>query len=229
MAPEVAPVFHRNQYASAEIYDALSALRSGKIGIPFLFVGMSGAGKSRISRLLAGELEFSRMEVDAVLAERIQEKFHLDIADVEALGEFLGRPDKKHKKYAQKERQLLEMERQVMADAASWNVSLLDLSGSALYHPIELQRLLHGRIVVCMDVPKNQMKKMFHVYQETPKPVFFNGQYDTQKSREENYKALLQWRLPIYRHIANLLLSKWDCKGKNAVEVVDMMKLAIQE
>ena len=202
-----------------EVYDALSALQCGKVDIPFLFVGMSGAGKSSTTNILARDLSLQRKELDAVFANRVEKELRLKMADVAALGEFLGQPDTDYPTYRERELQLLKHERQVMVAAAEWDVPLLDLSGSALYHPEALQELINGRIVICMDIPDDRLSQMFIKYQKNPKPVFFHGKYNPKLSLKRNYQTLLLYRRSIYREIANVSLSKWEYKREKGVEV----------
>ena len=189
------------------------------------FVGMSNAGKSHRSRRLRDECDFMWYEVDQHIANK------LGLADVSAVGEWMGEPTEAG--YQEKEQEYARMEEACThlhhLDTQGKNL-VFDTTGSVIYVSPQAQDWLHSQcLVVHIDVGEQSIEKMTNKYLADPKPVAWDGwleQLDNESDEEalrRCYPLLLRDRLVKYRafaHISIPVAELYDTPGEEALRVI---------
>lgn len=178
-----------------------------------IFLGMSGLGKTHWSKALSQKFCYRHYEFDEMIG-RSKDFLHIvegckgvDLA--EKCGNYFGKPWDEG--YAEKERRYLKIEKKLM-DGKYPDGSILDLTGSAIYHLPELRKLRQTGIVICLDSSKKAINEMFNTYISHPKAVCWNGMF-MRKGKESNkialarsYKRLLMHRAELYRKNSDVII-----------------------
>lgn len=187
----------------------LGSPRNRKYSI--LFLGMSGSGKTYWSKKLAEKFKLSHAEFDELignsreLANLIKNYPGKDSA--ERLGNYFGKPWSKG--YKSKERHFLSIEKRLLSGKYSPG-SILDLTGSAIYHPGQMERIAKTGLVIYLETSKEAQKEMFRIFISDPKPICWNGLFK-KRGRESNgealercYPLLLRYRAKLYGKYADV-------------------------
>jgi len=178
-----------------------------------IFLGMSGAGKTHWSRILAEEYKLKHIEFDQLIA--LSKEFSNLIKDIpgkdenEKMGNYFGRPGSEGFKL--KEEKYLDIEKRFMAERFPHGV-ILDLTGSAIYHTFELKRVDRTGLIIYLQTSKEAQQEMFEMYINDPKPVCWKGMF--QKNSDESdeealtrcYPMLLEYRTILYEKYADITL-----------------------
>ena len=129
--------------------------------------------------------------------------------ETEKLGSYFGRPW--GKKFQAKENQYLEIEKNLMSKEYPLG-SILDLTGSAIYHAFQLGSLSEKGLVICLESSEQFRHEMFKNYINDPKPVCWNGIFQ-KKDNETNEEALsrcyillLEYRSKLYHEYADVII-----------------------
>ena len=108
-----------------------------------IFLGMSGSGKTYWSKKLAGKFRLSHVEFDELIGKSMElskliEKYP-GKDSAEKLGNYFGKPW--NKEYKSKEDKFLSIEKKILSKKYP-NGTILDLTGSAIYHPRQIERII---------------------------------------------------------------------------------------
>ncbi len=176
-----------------------------------IFLGMSGSGKTYWSKLLSAKFGLNHVEIDRLIG--LSEEFSELIRDAKGnnetkkLGNYFGKPWGEG--YELKEKKYLEIEKKLMSLKYSYG-TILDLTGSAIYHAEELNELAKTGLVIYLETSEEAQKEMFQVFLDDPKPVSWNGIFE-KKDDETNeealarcYPLLLKYRAGIYSKFADI-------------------------
>jgi shikimate kinase len=190
------------------------------------FVGMSNAGKSYRSKVLAREKDFLWYQVD----EEIQKA--LEFADMAQISSWLGYPS--DPTYAEREATYLELENQFTKQAALETKGknlVFDTTGSVIHLEAETISILKENcLVIHLDVGEASLDKMVEKFFVEPKPVAWCGNFlqrsgeSAQDALRRCYPALLLWRLGEYRKLAHITIPAEEMRDKNAAETLEIIK-----
>jgi shikimate kinase len=190
------------------------------------FVGMSNAGKSYRSKVLARENDFLWYQVD----EEIQKA--LGFADMGQISTWLGYPS--DPTYAEREATYLSLENQFTKQAAQRTNGknlVFDTTGSVIHLlPETVKVLKENCLVVHLDVGEHSLDAMVEKFFMEPKPVAWCGNFSQEagESAEDalrrSYPALLRWRLEQYRALAHLTIPAEEMRNKNGIETLNIIK-----
>ncbi|MBD3244701.1 MAG: hypothetical protein GF335_01780 [Candidatus Moranbacteria bacterium] len=181
--------------------------------INLLFLGMSGAGKSYWSQKIAGQFGYKHFDIDDMLGR--QKELYDIVKDypgkdlTRKLGNYLGMPWTKH--FQQRQKIYLELEKKLMAQDYPKG-SILDLSGSSVYHPKELKKLLKNSLAIYLEVSEQFREKLFQVFLSDPKPIMWKEIFQkkpgqtNQKALQICYPRLLEYRAKQYKKKADVTL-----------------------
>lgn len=198
-----------------------------------IFMGMSGAGKTYWARQFAESYHYPHIEFDDLigrseqLSDLVRDYPGRDMA--EKMGHYFGMPWTPG--FQEREDMFLEIERGFMAEFPA-HAAVLDLTGSAIYHPEELAGIARSGLVVYLETDQSSRQKMFENFIKNPKPVCWSGVYRAQdgESNEQAlarcYPLLLETRAKLYEKYADVTLP-FDVH-KN-VKRVDDLAAAIRE
>jgi shikimate kinase len=178
-----------------------------------VFIGMSGAGKTHWSKRFASAYQYPHVELDEIighssqLAGLVKDYPGKDMA--EKMGHYFGMPWTPG--FDERERMFLEIEALHMRDYPK-SGAVLDLTGSAIYHPQELGGIIKSGLAVYLETDQASRQKMFENYIANPKPVCWRGVYQPQAGETEQealarcYPILLETRAALYRQYADVTL-----------------------
>lgn len=189
------------------------------------FVGMSNAGKSYRSRVLAREMEFLWYQVD----EAIQKA--LGFATMEEISAWIGYPI--NVGYKEREAKYLELENTFTHEAAMQTGGknfVFDTTGSVVHLESKTLKVLKDNcLVVHLDIGEGSLGEMVERFFVEPKPVAW-GEYFTKQEGESDeealrrcYPKLLQDRLQMYRTLAHLNIpaeSLRDTSGEETLKII---------
>lgn len=167
-------------------------------------VGMSNAGKTKLSRALASAFSFAHSEVDGGIRDE------LGLADMGALAEWLGLPADDG--YQERERRYLELEeKHTTREWPSGGAVVLDTTGSVAHLPPAAHRKLQERyFVVHLDVGEESLERLVAKYFAKPKPVVWGPHFlraagePIRDALARSYPGLLAARLAKYRELAHV-------------------------
>ena len=137
-----------------------------------IFLGMSSSGKTHWSKILCEKFHFNHVEFDDLIGD--SDDFADLIKDVHRhtkaakLGIYFGKPW--DDEFKEKERKYLAIERKFMSKEYPPG-SILDLTGSAVYHPKELAKLTKRGLVIYLETTKDIHEEMLRRYLNEPKPI----------------------------------------------------------
>ena len=159
-----------------------------------IFLGMSGAGKTHWSKIIAKKNGLKHIEFDQLIA--LSKEFSNLIKRIP------GKNDTE--KY-------LEIEKRFMLERFPRGV-ILDLTGSAIYHTFELERISRTGLIIYLKTSKESQKEMLQIYLHDPKPVCWKEMF--QKNMDESdkealarcYPILLEYREKLYERYADVTL-----------------------
>jgi shikimate kinase len=184
---------------------------------PLVFVGMSGVGKSHLSRLL-GTIGHRVFDVDTLIAGALGDlvKPAPDESPVHALGRWMDMPWTDG--FEAREAQYLALEERITAQCfdeafASTVPTVVDTTGSVIYLSAPLRaRLREAGRVVYFHTPESDRARMREQYLQDPKPVCWGGLFRREgdetprETTERLYPRLLETRDALYRTLAHELV-----------------------
>ncbi len=193
------------------------------------FVGMSNAGKSYRSKVLAKEKDFLWYQVD----EEIQKE--LGFATMEEISAWIGYPT--NTGYKEREAKYLELENHFTREAAMKTGGknfVFDTTGSVVHLlPETLQILKENCLVVHLDIGEDSLDKMVERFFAEPKPVAWGDYFTIQAGESEAdalrrcYPKLLHDRLQMYRSLAHINIPAADLRDKSADETLALVRAAL--
>jgi shikimate kinase len=198
---------------------------------PLCLVGMSGVGKSHLSRMLAAR-GFVWHDCDAAIAAQLAELVTpaAGEAPVHALGRWMGMPWTEG--YAARERRYLALEEEVTAAAlhaaeAPGARHVVDTTGSVIYLSEGLRAALRARCeVVYLRTPAEDHARMLELYLREPKPVVWGGLYTAPgpEALPTAYPALLAERERRYLELAHRWLWATALRERDAGEALRLVR-----
>lgn len=205
------------------------------------FIGPSGAGKSGRSAALAREWNCDRMEVDAMIGQTKSIRDALKPIDgkdaAEKMGKWMDMPWAKH--HRERERMYLEAEKHVMKKilktAGTYRRLIIDTSGSGVYHPVEMQALRRGSLMVYLKPDEELCEAMLGQYLQHPKPVSFNGLWDREKGEHKEaalarcFQNMLQARMELYPLFADVTVDAGSLKKSRGGDTDDLVEAIAEQ
>ena len=178
-----------------------------------IIFGMSGSGKTHWSKLLAQEYSYPHLELDELIAASAE------LADLikgisgkdasERMGNYFGMPWSEG--FQKKEEAYLGIERRIMSKI--WPTgSILDLTGSCIYHPDEMEAIRDTGLVICLETSPEKQREMLDIFIHHPKPVCWRGMFEMGKNEASDkalkrcYPLLLAQRAKLYARFADVSL-----------------------
>jgi len=189
-----------------------------------IFLGMSSTGKTHWSKLLSEKFGLNHVEFDDLIGE--SDEFTKLIKNIpgstssERLGLFFGKPW--DVEFNSKEEKYLAIEEKFMSKKYPPG-TVLDLTGSAIYHPEQLREMVKTGLVIFLETIEEAQKIMLQNYIADPKPVCWKGLFKKKnnesteealircfslliKTREKEYEKFADVKIPynFYRNLKNL-------------------------
>ena len=190
------------------------------------FVGMSNAGKSYRSKVLARERDFLWYQVD----EEIQKA--LGFATMAEISSWIGYPVSGG--YKEREAKYLELENTSTLEASMKTGGknfVFDTTGSVVHLEQEtLNVLKENCLVVHLDIGEDSLHKMVEKFFIEPKPVAWGDYFFMQEGESEDlalrrcYPALLRARLKKYRTLAHLNIPAKSVRDTSAEETLEIIR-----
>ncbi len=194
---------------------------------PLVFVGMSGVGKSHLSRIL-GRSGYRVFDVDTRIAGELASLVTPEPGElpVYALGRWMDMPWTEG--FASREAEYLALEERVTAACldeaiASVAPAVIDTTGSVVYLSATLRARLKERgRVIYFHTPESDRVRMREQYLRDPKPVCWGGLFrrvgeeTPREATERLYPELLATRDHLYRVIAEELIEGPELRGVQA-------------
>ncbi|MCK6418529.1 MAG: hypothetical protein L6Q57_06290 [Alphaproteobacteria bacterium] len=194
-----------------------------------ILIGMSGSGKTHWAKLLAEHLELPHIEIDELivqspqLAALLRDDPGKDAA--ERLGRYFGMPWSAG--FAAREEQYLAIERTIMASDFAPGC-ILDLTGSAIYHPAEMARLKATGKMIYLETSAEAQQTMIENFIARPRPICWRGLYqplpgeNPEAALNRCYRLLLAKRAKLYESHADVTLP-WAVhkEFQNAADFID--------
>ncbi|BCD98805.1 shikimate kinase [Marinagarivorans cellulosilyticus] len=148
-----------------------------------VLIGMAGAGKSTIGRILASQLNFPFIDSDQLIEQR-ENKSLQTLLDSEG---YLG---------------LRKIEEEAILTINTSN-TVIATGGSAIYSEKAITHLAGQGVLVFLDVPLPLIQQRIGDY----------SQRGLAKPKAQTLSALYNERHPLYQQHANITVSKSDCKA----------------
>ena len=191
---------------------------------PLVFVGMSGVGKSHLSRVL-GRGGFTVFDVDETIAGKLASLVVPEPGElpVYALGRWMGMPWTEG--FAQREAEYLALEERVTVASleralSTEKASVIDTTGSVIYLSPELRaRLAESCRIIYFHTPESDRERLREQYLRDPKPVCWGGLFrrledETPRDATERlYPELLSTRDALYRELAHEIIEGPELRG----------------
>jgi shikimate kinase len=190
----------------------------------FTFIGMSGVGKSYWSEKFQ-KAGYKIYPIDDLISERLGEIINKVKGDsgveykdskVGSLARWMGFPGDDRYKVNAKE--YLKLETKITKESLFTAIKdqenvIIDTTGSVIYTDIKIQKLLQRKTtVVYLDTTPKNLREMFRVFCQVPKPIIWGDIYKAKKGENEKqtlercYKELLDFRIDKYRKRAKIIL-----------------------
>lgn len=194
---------------------------------PLVFVGMSGVGKSHLSRIL-GRSGYRVFDVDTRIAGELASLVTPEPGElpVYALGRWMDMPWTEG--FASREAEYLALEERVTAACldealASTVPTVIDTTGSVVYlsSPLLARLKATGRVVY-FHTPESDRVRMREQYLRDPKPVCWGGLFrrvgdeTPREATERLYPELLATRDARYRQLAEEIIEGPELRGVQA-------------
>ncbi len=227
--PQLSFIIYRMQseHLRPEEFDA--HLQAGTLRLSF--VGMSNAGKSYRSKVLARERDFLWYQVD----EEIQKE--LGFATMGEISAWLGYPASAG--YKEREATYLELENKFTREASMKTGGknfVFDTTGSVVHlQPETIQVLKENCLVVHLDIGEGSLEKMVEKFFIEPKPVSWGEYFVLQEGESEidalrrSYPVLLQERLRMYRALAHINLPAESLRDTSAEETLAVIRAGLPQ
>ena len=199
-------------------------------------IGMSGAGKTHWSRLLAND-GYRRYPCDELIEKRLGEALRRPDGEMATLGEWMGLPYQPS--YADHERRYLECEAQILDEILDEIESLdanqdlvVDTTGSVVYlSPRALERLRATTKIVYLTTPDRVLNQMFAAFRQNVRPVVWHGHFHPipgetdQDSVAHCFPELMRERDALYTKWADVRLEydehRRDASAKEFLDLIE--------
>ncbi len=194
--------------------------RAGKLRLAF--IGMSNIGKSYTAMRLATKYDFSLIEVDKLIWEKLGHN------DMDAFAKWQGHPYTEG--YDKREAQSISLETTATAKALTTQMRnpLIDTTGSVIYTDESvLKTLQRDYYVIYIQAADEHLERLKTQYFKHPKPLIWAGHYKKIDgfSRTDSIKAcypkLLAARHGAYANLADATLPSTMILNKN-VKIEDV-------
>lgn len=193
-------------------------------------IGMSGSGKSYWARKLSHSAGYRHIYVDRKIMKQLYptlEKYgHVGIES--AVNDWMGQPyDSRYlvncKKYLELEEKIMD---QILTKLENGKYKeeniVIDTAGSLVHLKKDLWgRLKNQTTVILLDATDEVRDKLWHTFLADPKPLVWD-KFFNQNEGEENkqalarcYPILLDYRLKIYRELADVILDFEEIRAAN--------------
>ncbi len=199
--------------------------------INITFEGMSGVGKSFWSERMASAYSYPRSDVDTLISTHpLLSSVLINKAGegVRQLGNFLGLPYEDN--FEERERLYLEAERIVMTDLPHAG-HVLDLSGSAIYHPDQMQIIHEHSLVIYLNITASTRKRLLDQNLLNPKPICWNGGFKKSADQtngeaiETCFERLIDNRTTMYELFADVTIPETEHSSfKDIHDLTDSIK-----
>lgn len=176
-----------------------------------IFLGMSGSGKTYWSKKLAKKFKLNHVEFDELIGKSREVanliKNYPGKDSAEKLGNYFGKPW--NKDYKSKENHFLSIERKFLSKRYNHG-TILDLTGSAIYHPRQMGKIAKTGLVIYLETSKEAQREMFRIFIRDPKPICWNNLFkkrskeSNEKALEKCYPLLLEYRAKLYEKYADI-------------------------
>jgi shikimate kinase len=206
-------------------------------------IAMSGSGKSYWSAKLAKH-GFQHFDCDRMIASKLGAALTRPDGSILSLGEWMGFPFQKG--YHEREAQYLAYEKKVLAEIFEAMTNppddrkakiVIDTTGSVIYTGKKcLEQLRRLTTVVYLEIPFDIKAQMLKVYQNAPRPVLWQGQFNRQP-HEKNMEALsrcypdlLAERERLYKRYAHVTIPchLYRKRGWGTMDFLDSIKMHLQ-
>lgn len=182
-------------------------------------IGLSGCGKSHLSRKLADTGAWQLIPCDTLIEQRLEPQLQSRSGGgTRRVAEWLGQPYDPG--FQDRQQLYLLAEEAVVTDACAQIESaptnrdlVVDATGSVIYLPPSLiARLRKVTTVVYLQVPEADSDQMFRQYLEDPKPVIWKNSFSVLPGETNwsalarSYRALLENRAALYERFAHKIL-----------------------
>ena len=202
-----------------------------------IFLGMSGSGKTHWSKKIAHDFSYKHVEIDHIIGENpvLSEliKPYPGNDNAEKMGNYFGMPWSDE--FQSKENSYLDIERQILQSYINAQSSIIDLSGSAIYHPHELESLSQTGLVIYLETNNDYVEEMLETYLKVPKPVCWNNLFIPEENENNEqtlrrcYPNLLENRAKQYSQYADITLFHKDHKTiQTTDDIIQAIRSAIQ-
>lgn len=215
----------QSQHLRPEEFDAHLAQGTFRLS----FVGMSNAGKSYRSKVLARDKDFLWYQVD----EAIQKE--LGFATMAEISSWLGYPTSLG--YKEREARYLELENTFTREASMKTGGknfVFDTTGSVVHlMPETISVLKENCLVVHLDIGEGSLEKMVEKFFIEPKPVAWGDFFVLREGETEggalrrSYPILLSERLKMYRALAHINIPAERLRDTTAEETLSVIRAAL--
>lgn len=200
-----------------------------------ILMGMSGTGKSHWSRRLAKACAAQHIEYDDLIGRSPELSALLASYPghdrAAKMGHYLGMPWTAG--FDDKEERFLALEGRIMNENLPASGTILDLSGSAVYHPEAMARIAETGLVIYLEASPDAQDEMFEMFIKHPKPVCWRGMFKplsgetNEESLKRCYPLLLKQRDALYRVYADVIVP-YD-RHKKARHAKQLIEAIIEE
>ncbi len=175
------------------------------------FIGMSEIGKTYWSERFSKEFGTTHFEFDELIGNSPEMKTLLKNIDgkddAARMGKYFGMPWTNG--FQNKEEHFLDIEKQMLKQSYPVN-SILDLTGSSIYCPEEMEELVNTSFIIYLETSEDKQEEMFEKYIQHPKPVCWGGIFQARNKESEDdalkrcYPLLLSDRSKLYKQYADV-------------------------
>ncbi len=176
--------------------------------------GMSGAGKSYWSQKLAESYGFRLICIDDLIGETPEQAALIkDIAGAdlpERMGRYFRMPWTEG--FSDREAAYLPIERRIMESCSDLSGCVIDLTGSSIYHPAQMQKFSKTGLMVYLEAREGAQAEMLETFLNHPKPVCWNGVFNMLDGEAPDqalarcYSELLRTRAALYENYADVTI-----------------------
>ena len=185
------------------------------------FIGMSNIGKSYLSKILAMDKNFTRIDVDFEIQKQLGFKTMQEIAN------WLGFPWQDN--YDDRARQYLDLEAKISLKqyANEKNNIVLDTTGSVVHlDSVAINNIKNRYLVIYLKARKDDLAILKKRYFTHPKPTIW-GEYfqnshnfDNKTRLMKDYPKLLMARERLYQDMADIIIPASNFKDCQTPEAI---------
>jgi shikimate kinase len=195
---------------------------------------MSNVGKSYWSKKLQ-ENGFKYVGIDEQIARLLNNNHGVDVSDEASLSEWMGQPW--DERYYQRSNEYLRIEELVTRSAiqtaqAATGDFVIDTTGSLVHLSEQTRDLLKKTTrVIYLENDKGIIDIMVENYIKSPKPVYWDGMFESNSSVHQDnlktsYARLLEKRIGLYNELADckISFSQHSLSGLSADDFMEYFK-----